>query len=98
MNRLEGDNLWNADVNLLQLFFKMAHVVVAEDVLGRATVANAFNHGRVVARVGEDVTSRQHLGECAQRRVVSDVTGSEEQSRVLPVQVCQLSLQLFVVG
>ena len=66
MNRLEGDNLWNADVNLLQLFFKMADVVVAEDVLGRATVANAFNHRRVVARVGEDVASRQHLSKRAQ--------------------------------
>ena len=50
----------------------------------------------MVARVREDVTSRQLLGQGEEGRVVGHVAGGEDQGRLLVVQVGQLLLQFLV--
>ena len=57
MNGFKCDDLGHVDGHLLQQLLQVARVVVTEDVLGHAAVANALNHRRVVAGVREDVTT-----------------------------------------
>ena len=55
MDGLEGDDLGQVAVDLLEQLLQVVGVVVAEDVLGHARVLDALDHGRVITRVGEDV-------------------------------------------
>ena len=52
---LEGDDLGHGDVHLAQELLQVVRVVVAEDVLRRAAVQDALDHGGVVPRVRENV-------------------------------------------
>ena len=57
MHSLKCDNLGHVGVDVLEEFFQMLVVVVAEDMLGHARVADALDHGGMVAGVGEDVAT-----------------------------------------
>ena len=75
----------------------MLEVVVAEDVLLAAAVADALDHRGVVQLVGEDDQARHESLQGRQRRLVGDIARGEQQRRFLAVQVGELGLELDVV-
>ena len=83
--------------HLLEQLLEMVEVVVAEDVLRAAAVANALDHRGVVLGVGEDHQPRHQPRERRQRRFVGDVGAREQQRRLLAVEVGQLGLELHVI-
>ena len=72
---------------------QVGRVVVAEDPLLAAGMADAGDHRGVVQRVGEDDAAGDQLRQGRQRGVVGDEAGGEEERRLLAVQVGQLLLQ-----
>ena len=74
----------------------MRHVVVAEDPLGAARVANAGDHRGVVLLVRIDHAAGQQAADGGQRRLVGDEARGEQQRRWLVVQRRQLALQEHV--
>ena len=67
---------------------------MTEDLFFAARPANAFDHGIMVPRVGQDERIRQHAGDCRDRRQVRDPPRGEDQRRLLVVQTCKLTLEL----
>ena len=84
-------------IGRLQQFFQMRHVVVAEDILDRAAMADALDHRGMVEFVGEDDQARQDLRQGRQRRVVGDKARGEQQRRFLAMQIGQLAVQLDMI-
>ena len=97
VDALEGDDLRRGAIELLQLRFEIGEVVVPEDVLRPAAIADAGDHRGVVLLVGEDDAAGQELGERRQCGFVGDEGRREQQRRFLAVQVGELALELDVV-
>ena len=57
MDRLESDDLGQRKVHLPEQLAQVFRIVVAEYVARSATVADALDHGRVVASIRKDMTS-----------------------------------------
>ena len=72
----------------------MLDVVVAEDRALRPGVADAIDHGRVVALVREDHAALEQASEHAQAGLVGDEARGEHQGRLLGVQIGELVLEL----
>ena len=49
MNSLKSHNFWCLGIRLLEKFLQVAWVIVSEDKLGCTTVANALDHGGMIA-------------------------------------------------
>ena len=59
-------------------------------------VADAFDHGGVVERVGKDQAARQQPAEDRECRLVGDVARGEEEGRLLAVELGELALEQHV--
>ena len=97
VDALERDQLRRRAIVLLELGLEVGKVVVAEDALRAAAVADAGDHGGVVLLVREDHKPGQKLRQRRQRRVVGDVGRGKEERRLLAVQIRELSLELHVI-
>ena len=69
-------------------------IVMAPDLLLAAGLADAFDHGIVVERVGQDQAVRQQLGDRGDAGLVRDIARREYQRGRLVVQVGELALEL----
>ena len=90
---LEGDDLGDRGRQGREFRLQVGDVVVAEDDLARARVADALDHAGVVHAVGQDDAAGQPAAERGQRRVVGHVARREHQRRLLRVQLRQLRLE-----
>ncbi len=99
VDALEGDEFGSVGGGVGKAAFEVRHVVMFEDVdRGLAAVLDADDHGVVVLGVGEDVPIRQGIQDGAQRGLVGDVAGGEEEGGILAVQVRELFLEGDVEG
>jgi hypothetical protein len=76
---------------------EMIEVVVAEDALLAARIADARDHRRVIEFVREDHAAGQDLGQRRQRRLVGDIAAGEQQRRFLAVQIGEFMFQIDVI-
>ena len=51
----------------------------------------------MIQRIGVDDQPRKELGQSAQRGIIGDIGGSEEQRRFFAVQIRQFRLQPLVI-
>src|SRR5579862_4420205 len=72
-------------------------VVVPEDVLLGAGVADALDHRGVVVGVRQDDAVRQQLAQRGQRRIVGDVARAEDEGGFLAVEIGQLALEQHMI-
>ena len=72
---------------------QVVEVVVAEDHALGARGADAVDHRRVVALVGEDHAAFKQAAERAQAGLVGDEAGGEDERRLLGMQIGELGLQ-----
>ena len=82
---------------LLELLLEMLDVVVAEDVLLAAAMADALDHRGVVLLVGEDHEARNEALQGGERRIVGDIGRGEEERCFLAVQIGKLGFELDVI-
>ena len=75
----------------------MGDIIVAEDTLGSAIAAHAFDHGGMVQRVGIDDQPGKELGQGRERGVIGDIGRGEQQRRFLAMQIGQFGLELLVI-
>jgi hypothetical protein len=68
-------------------------VVVAEDVLLGAAVADAGDHRGVIEGIGEHHHTRQLTRQGRQRRIIGDIAGGEDQRRLAAVQIGKFALE-----
>jgi hypothetical protein len=94
---LECDQLGTIRVQRRQPAVEVAPVVVGEHLPLRPAVPDAFDHGGMIAGVGQDNDVRDLGAKRAQRRPVGDVAGGEQQRRFLAVKVGQLALEADVL-
>src|SRR5262245_35654238 len=59
-------------------------------------MANAFDHRSMIERVRKNDTAREKPRQSGQSRRVGDIPGSEQQSRLLLVQISKLAFELDV--
>jgi len=93
IDALERDQLRRRRVGRAEQAVEVVRVVVLEDPLLGAAVADALDHRGVVELVRVDDAARELARQRAQRRVVRDVARGEEQRRLLAVEVGQLPLE-----
>jgi hypothetical protein len=97
IDALEDDDLRRLERNLPQLLLEMIDIVVPEDVLLAAAMADARDHRGMVLLVGEDHGSRNEPGDGREGRFVCDIGRGEEKRGFLAMQVGELGLELDVV-
>ena len=97
IDAFEGDQLGHFGAVLRQELVEMRHVIVAEHLVGRAAVADAFDHRGVIERVGKHHAARDLTRQRAKARPVRDIAASEQQRGFLVVEVSQLALEQHVV-
>ena len=97
INRLESDELGRVVVVLAQQALQIFEIVVLPDPFRAPSVTNAVDHGGVVHLVGENDATRQQPDQGAERGVVGDIAGGEEQRRRLAVKIGKLVFQLDVI-
>ena len=79
INRFESDNLGRLLRDGLQLGFEIGHVIVLEDDLFSARVADTLNHRRMVHAVRKDDTAGELAAESGETGVVGNVARAEDQ-------------------
>ncbi len=67
---------------------------MAPDLLLAAGLADAFDHGIMIERIGQDQAVRQKLRDRGDAGLVRDIAGREHQGGRLVVQVGELTLEL----
>ncbi len=97
IDALEGDELGRIRIGGSEQFAQMIQVVVAEDELLAARIADTRDHGGVIELVGEDQAARQDLAERRERGLVRHIARGEEQCALLAVQIGQLGLEVDMV-
>ena len=93
IDALERDQLRPVARRLQQLF-EMREIVVAENLLVAAGLADALDHRIVVVGVRQDQAVRNQLGDGRDAGLVRDIARGEDQRGGLAVQVGELALQL----
>lgn len=96
IDALEGDQLRLVIGNGCELSLEIIEIVVRENALLAAAIADAGDHRRVVLLVRKDHEPGQQFLNRRQRRVVSDERGREKKCRFLAVKVGELPLELDV--
>ena len=91
---LKRDQLRSAWIGAVQQFFKVCHIVVAENPLLATRLAHTFDHRVVIERVRQDQAVRHHLRERSNAGLVGDIAGGENQRRFFAVQIGKLALKL----
>ena len=79
-----------------QTALQILGVVMAENLLLGAAVADAGDHRGVVQRVRQHHHAGDFLRQRRQRRLVRDIARGEDQRRLAPVQIGQLAFELEV--
>ena len=97
IDALEGDDFRDVGGQGGELGFEVGHIVVLPDHLFGFGVADAFDHGGVVACVGQDHAVLQTAAQTGQSCPVRDITGGEKKRAFLAVQISQFRLQQQVV-
>ncbi len=97
VDRFERDQLRNVRRQAGQPPVEVGRVVMREHDLLRPAVADALDHGGVVAGVGQHDAAGQAAGQGAQRRPIRHVAGVEQQRGFRVVQVGQFLFQQHVV-
>ena len=97
VDALEHDDLRRAERVLLQLLLEVLDVVVAEDVLLAAAMADALDHRGVVLLVGEDHEAGDQALQGRERGIVGDIGRGEQKRRLLAVEVGKLGLELDMI-
>ena len=97
IDAFEGDQLGRVGILRGEQFAQMIDVIVAEDALFAARIADARNHRGMVQLVGEDDAAGQQLGEGGERRFVRDIARGEEQSRFLAMQIRKFGFQVDMI-
>ncbi|PAV72687.1 hypothetical protein WR25_22134 [Diploscapter pachys] len=98
IDALERDQLRHRRVFGRQQLFEVREVVMAEDPLLAAGVANAGDHRGVVQFVRKDHAAGQDLGERRQRRLVRHIAAGEQQCAFLAVQSTRVSVPSLFMG
>ena len=94
--RLEGDDFGRFSANFNQLPLKVGKIVMGENALGAAPIANAIDHRSMVHLVGKNHRAGNDPRQCAQRRLVGYVARGKQQGCLFAVQVGKFALQLDV--
>ena len=97
IDAFESDQLGRFGVFGRQQFTQMIDVVMTEDALLAARIANSRNHRGVIQFVREDDAAGQQLGKRGERRFVRDIARGEEQSAFLAMQVGQFAFQIDMI-
>ncbi len=97
IDAFEGDQLGHFLVLGGEQLLEMIEIIVPEDALFAARIADARNHAGVVELVGKDHAARQQLGQRRQRRVVRDIAAGEQQRAFLGMQIGELVLEFDMV-
>ena len=97
IDALERDQLGHVRVFGGEQLFEMLDIIVAEDALLAARIADASDHRGVVELVRKDDAARQDARQRRERRVVRDIARGEQQCAVLAVQAGQLLLELDMI-
>eukprot|EP00126_Sphaerothecum_destruens_P002551 Sdes_comp15981_c0_seq1m5138 len=92
----KGDDFGGERIGRLQQRLEMAQIVVAEDALFRAAVADPLDHRCVVHLVRIKYTVGERARERAERRIVGHKAGRKHQRRRFLVQISQLLLKPLV--
>src|SRR5271156_3423365 len=95
IDALEDDQLWASGRCSREQLLEMLKVIVAPDLPGTARGAHAFNHRIVIVSVGQDQAIWEESGDRRNTRVVGHIAGSENEGRLLAMQVRKLGLQLY---
>ena len=98
IDRFKRDQLWRIRVIGFHQCAQMRHVVVTEDPLGTSIAAHTLDHRSVVQFIRVNDQARKQLGQRAQRCIIGNVGGREQQGRFLAVQIRQFSLEPFVIN
>jgi hypothetical protein len=94
IDALEQDQLRAAWRCARQQRREMPKIVMAPNVLGAAGGAHALDYRIVVVRIGQDQAVREEPGDGCDAGMVGDVARSENQRRLLAMQIRKLGLQL----
>jgi hypothetical protein len=97
IDALEDDELRRSCRIFRQQLFEMLHIVVTEDVLHAAAMANALDHRGMVLLVGEDHKAWDQTLQRRKRGFVGDVGRGEEKRRFLAVQIRELGFELDMI-
>jgi hypothetical protein len=84
---LEGDDLGDVQREGSQLGLEVLDIIVLEDNLLCARMADALDHGGVVQAVGEDDAVRQLAAEGGKGGIVGHVAGAEDEGGLLGVEL-----------
>ena len=99
IDAFKGDQLGCFGVFGGQQFAQMFDIIMAENALFAARIADARDHAGVVKFVGKDDAAGQQTRQRRQRRFVRDIARREQQSGFLAVQVGQFAFQIdMIVG
>ena len=72
----------------------MAQIVVAEDFLFHAGLANALDHRIMIEGVGQDQAIGKELGDGRDARLIGDIARGEDERSLLAVEIGKLRLEL----
>ena len=91
---LEDDEFRARRIARLEKLLEVLKIVMAPDLFLAAGLADAFDHGIMIERIGQDETARQKLRDGGDAGLVRDIAGCEYKGSWLVVQVCELTLEL----
>ncbi len=96
IDRLERDQLRRRRVAVGEQRLEMRDVIVPEDALVAARMADAGDHRGVILLIRIDHAAGQQTTDGGQRRLVGDEAGGEQERRGFAVQARQLALEQHV--
>src|SRR5262245_26266435 len=97
VHRIEGfeyDELGPSGTDFAQQAFEMLDVIVSPNQLLATGLAHALDHRIVIKRVGENQAVGNELRDRRYAGQIRYIAGSEDERRVLAVQIGQLPLKL----
>ena len=97
VDALESDDLRRLARNLLQLGFEIAEVVVQEDLLRPAAIADTGDHRGVILLVRKDDAAGKQLRQRREGSFVGNECRGKEQRRFLAVEAGKLVLEFDVI-
>ena len=87
IDRLKSDELRRVRIGRLEFRLEIFEIIVLPDHPLATAVTDAFDHRRMVQRIGENDQARNFLAERTECRPVGHITGGEDQRRFLAVQI-----------
>ena len=97
IDRLERHQLRRVRIEIAQLAFEIARIVMGEDARLAAAVPDALDHRGVVEFVRQDRAARHPRRQRADRGHVGDIARGEQQRGFLAVQIGEFPLQQHVI-